>query len=507
MSNSKKGSLPMTPGTVLSKSQSPSTPEQKELMMKVPYASAIGSIIGEKELKVVGYRDASFQTDRDDSKSQAGYLFCLNGGAFSWKSFKEDTTADSTTEAEYIAAAEAAKEAVWIKKFITELGAVPSINTGAIAQAKEPRSHQNQTHFVFGELCSGQVVSFVSSDRSMSSHRKDSSLASPTLRLGVLPGLASHSVPINWCSHCRSHCDTHTGFFVDATPYPGGSYESRQQSECRIAGNQTTGRFLAYMGPDEEDDSGEVTEDVSPLDEDTVILADVSSLNSLASSLSPRALKLVGSVNTQDVQVLLDGCSTHNFIHPTVAGRLSLVLHPVPPFRVYVANRDSLRCAYSCPRTPLLLQCVLFEVDLYLLEIHGPDVVLGVQWLQTLGKVSHDYANMTMEFCWNGSPVTLRGNTAAPNPISFSHLCSLAAQTPLEFFELLPVTQLPPPSESAEVVFPTDVPPPVRTILESHATVFQLPQALPPVRMWDHRIHLAANTKPVNVRPYRYPYF
>ncbi|VFQ66074.1 unnamed protein product [Cuscuta campestris] len=62
---------------------------------------------GEEELKVVGYTDASFQTDRDDSKSQAGYLFCLNGGTFSWKSFKEDTTADSTTESEYIAAVEA----------------------------------------------------------------------------------------------------------------------------------------------------------------------------------------------------------------------------------------------------------------------------------------------------------------------------------------------------------------------------------------------------------------
>ncbi|VFQ84422.1 unnamed protein product [Cuscuta campestris] len=267
------------------------------------------------------------------------------------------------------------------------------------------------------------------------------------------------------------------------------------------------GRFLTYMGPDEEDDSGEVTEAVSPLDEDTVILADVSSLNSLAGSPSPRALKLVGSVNTQDVQVLLDGGSTHNFIHPMVAERLSLILHPVPPFRVYVGNGDSLRCAYSCPQTPLLLQGVLFEVDLYLLEIHGPDVVLGVQWLQTLGKVSHDYANMTMEFCWNGSLVTLCGDTAAPKPISFIHLCSLAAHTPLEFFELLPVPQSPPPSENAEVVFPTDVPPPVRTILESHATVFQLPQALPPARMWDHHIHLAAITKPVNVRPYRYPYF
>ena len=61
------------------------------------------------------------------------------------------TVADSTTESEYIAASEAAKEAVWIKKFITGSGVVPSIldpielhchNSGAIAQAKEPRSHQ-----------------------------------------------------------------------------------------------------------------------------------------------------------------------------------------------------------------------------------------------------------------------------------------------------------------------------------------------------------------------------
>ncbi len=63
--------------------------------------------------------------------------------------------ADSTTEAEYIAASEAAKEAVWIQKFIGELGVVPSIaspitlycdSTGAIAQAIEPRSHNRSKH-------------------------------------------------------------------------------------------------------------------------------------------------------------------------------------------------------------------------------------------------------------------------------------------------------------------------------------------------------------------------
>ncbi|KAL4271687.1 hypothetical protein GQ457_13G016940 [Hibiscus cannabinus] len=112
---------------------------------------------GEEELGIKGYIDASFQTDKDDSRSQSGFVFCLNGGAVSWKSSKQDTIADSTTEAEYIAASKAAKEAVWIKKFKSELGVIPGIsdavelycdNNGAIAQAKEPRSHQRSKHIL-----------------------------------------------------------------------------------------------------------------------------------------------------------------------------------------------------------------------------------------------------------------------------------------------------------------------------------------------------------------------
>ena len=57
---------------------------------------------------------------------------------------------DSTTEAEYIAASEAAKEGVWIRNFLIELGVFPNAssplnlycdNNGAIAQAKEPTNH------------------------------------------------------------------------------------------------------------------------------------------------------------------------------------------------------------------------------------------------------------------------------------------------------------------------------------------------------------------------------
>ena len=74
---------------------------------------------------------------------------------------------DSTTELEYSAAVEAAKEAVWIKKFLTELGIVPSVlegielfcdNNGAIAQAKEPRSNDKSKHVMRKYYLTREIV-------------------------------------------------------------------------------------------------------------------------------------------------------------------------------------------------------------------------------------------------------------------------------------------------------------------------------------------------------------
>ena len=111
----------------------------------------------EGELVISGYTDAGFESDLDDFRSQSGFVFCLNGGVVGWRSSKQDTEVDSTIEAEYIATSDAAKEAVWIKIFIFRLGVVPSItnpmdvycdNNGAIAQAKEPKSHQQSKHIL-----------------------------------------------------------------------------------------------------------------------------------------------------------------------------------------------------------------------------------------------------------------------------------------------------------------------------------------------------------------------
>ncbi|KAK8492465.1 hypothetical protein V6N11_034876 [Hibiscus sabdariffa] len=147
-------------------------------MSQIPYASAIGSIMYAMICTRPDLSYALSMTSRYQANPGEGHWKTVKNilkylrrtkdvflvyageeelGVVSWKSSKQETIADSTMEAEYIAASEAAKEVVWIKKFISELGDVPSIsdavglycdNNGAIAQAKEPRSHQRSKHIL-----------------------------------------------------------------------------------------------------------------------------------------------------------------------------------------------------------------------------------------------------------------------------------------------------------------------------------------------------------------------
>ena len=106
-------------------------------------------------LNPIRYTDSDFMSDKDTRKSTSRSVFTLGGGAVVWRSVKQSSIADSTMEAEYIAACEAAKEAVWLKKFFTDLEVVPNMdqtivlycdNSGAVANSKEPRSHKRGKH-------------------------------------------------------------------------------------------------------------------------------------------------------------------------------------------------------------------------------------------------------------------------------------------------------------------------------------------------------------------------
>ncbi len=100
--------------------------EVKKFLKFLKRTKSICLVFGGGELKLEGFTDSDFMSNINDRKSTLGYLFTCNRGHIIWKSSNQATTTNSTMEAEYIAASEASKEGVWIRKFVTKLGVVPT---------------------------------------------------------------------------------------------------------------------------------------------------------------------------------------------------------------------------------------------------------------------------------------------------------------------------------------------------------------------------------------------
>jgi hypothetical protein len=77
---------------------------------------------GENARSLVGYVDSDYGGDLDERKSTSGYTYTFAGGCVSWRSTKQKCISQSSTEAEYVAAAEAAKEAIWLSNLLGDLG-------------------------------------------------------------------------------------------------------------------------------------------------------------------------------------------------------------------------------------------------------------------------------------------------------------------------------------------------------------------------------------------------
>jgi len=71
---------------------------------------------------VIGYVDSDYVSDLDKRRSLTGFVFTLSGCAISWKVTLQSTVALSTIEAEYMAAAETVKEAMWLRGLVNDLG-------------------------------------------------------------------------------------------------------------------------------------------------------------------------------------------------------------------------------------------------------------------------------------------------------------------------------------------------------------------------------------------------
>ena len=100
-----------------------------------------------------GYSDANWAGDVDTRRSTSGYVFKVANCTVSWSNKKQASVTKSTTEAEYLALSESTKEAIWLRRLLSDIGCgseEPTVifedNQGAIEISKNAKFHNRTKH-------------------------------------------------------------------------------------------------------------------------------------------------------------------------------------------------------------------------------------------------------------------------------------------------------------------------------------------------------------------------
>ncbi|GJU00268.1 glycoside hydrolase, catalytic domain-containing protein [Tanacetum coccineum] len=186
-----------------------------------------------------------------------------------------------------------------------------------------------------------------------------------------------------------------------------------------------------------------------------------------------QTMRVKGQINNKPVNILIDCGSTHNFLDLTTAKQM------------------------GCPG-------VTFQADFMLIPLGGCEMVLGVQWLSTLGDIVCNFLKLKMEFMYKGKKVALRG---VPQPaLQWMQGKQLGAK----LFSMA-VCVYPSHGIKAELMSTginselINIHPLLSPLMHKYDGVFAVLKSLPPHRKHDHRIPLQENTSPINIRPYRHP--
>ena len=196
------------------------------------------------------------------------------------------------------------------------------------------------------------------------------------------------------------------------------------------------------------------------------------SLHAVAGVAIGKTMQVRVSVGATSLIALLDTGSTHSFIGEEAAHRTGLPIQPRPRLTATVANGERVSCPGVLRGAPLLIGDFHSTVDLFVMPLAGYDIVLGTDWMATLGQLVWDLVAGTVSFQHAGHAVRW---SAVPAPGALGPYTTTASDSLLE------------------------------ELLAQFDTVFAEPTGLPPPRGREHAITLKPGAQPVTVQPYRYP--
>jgi hypothetical protein len=230
----------------------------------------------------------------------------------------------------------------------------------------------------------------------------------------------------------------------------------------------------------ETPESTDITPPSDPPEGEPVI-----SLNALTGFSTPQTLKLIDYIKHRKVIILVDSGITHNFIQCHIAQETQCYI-VVNNFQIMIANGGSIKCGGNCENVCLQICDYHLKSHMFSINMGGCDIVLGADWLRTLGSILMDFKYLTMQFDQEGHQYKFQGITASsPEIISSHHMENLLKKGHSGVIAQLHAIQA---TETPLVLQD------LQAILSKHQLVFSTPQGLPPSRgVHDHSIRIVTH--------------
>ncbi|WVZ63276.1 LOW QUALITY PROTEIN: hypothetical protein U9M48_012918 [Paspalum notatum var. saurae] len=218
---------------------------------------------------------------------------------------------------------------------------------------------------------------------------------------------------------------------------------------------------------DFDEDTQEVEQPKDPDEAEPVI-----SLHALTGICMEDTMQITLSVNGHELTMFLDTGSTHNFVDCAIARKINLALESCAGCYVTVANGDKVSYRGISNNLAFRASGVPFVISAYAIPLDTFDVILGVEFLRTLGPILWDLNYLYLAFWCQGRRIVWKG-LGSPRTDIAAMVARAARSDPAPMLDRL---------------------------LNCFEDVFEEPHGLPPARNCDHMIHLLSSAAPVAVR-------
>jgi hypothetical protein len=275
-----------------------------------------------------------------------------------------------------------------------------------------------------------------------------------------------------------------------------------------VPGHRCAGKARAHYievfsdsGDDEEEEEQGQKEDSPTAGAEQASMETRGVMASLSGIPRFHTFRMRGGVQGHRVTVLVDGGASHNFIDSSLVERKGIAAESFEGFSVIILRENTLDCTRYVPRMTLNLGNYMLTDDFYVVKIPDTNVVLGFQWLYSLGKYSTNYQTMEMEFQGqDGKRVVLRGmNMYPPKVVTAKKMEAVLRRDDIAWVAEFHISVQ--RCKGGEPNCPREI----QDLFQGQDLFGNVPPGRPPDRGFEHISELEEGTRAVTTTSYRHP--